>query len=414
MTPPDTLPPELAELGELLREDRPRPDDGWARLMDERMTAGFPERAKPVRPRRSRRRLAFLRPVLVPGVAVVLAGTIGTAVYLGSHDTGELLSGTVEQSDSAGGGSASGGSEAASRGSEAASGGPAAASGGSAPAGGGSAAAGGDSALSPSIAKQRDSAAGASEPAPALSRPVPPAPGGGSPGSDDRRSRAVERSAALTLAAAPREVDAVADGVVRVTDSVGGFVASSSVYGSSGSEAYGSFELRIPTARLQRALADLSRLAHVRERSQASRDITAQTVSARDRLQEARQERQSLLRQLGRAVTINETDSLKARLRLVNRRIGAARASVERVTNRASFANVSVAVVADAGAGAAPDGGWTPGDAFADAVRVLEVAAGVLLIALALGIPLALLAGLGWLAGRVVTRRRRERALDLA
>jgi hypothetical protein len=405
MTPPDTLPPELAELGELLREDRPRPDDGWARLMDERMTAGFPERAKPVRPRRSRRRLAFLRPVLVPGVAVVLAGTIGTAVYLGSHDTGELLSGTVEQSDSAGGGAAGGDSEVAGGGPEAAS--------------GGSEAAGGDSAVSPSIAKQRDSAAsaapsGGSEPAPALSRPVPPAPGGGSPGSDDRRSRAVERSAALTLAAAPREVDAVADGVVRVTDSVGGFVASSSVYGSSGSEAYGSFELRIPTARLQRALADLSRLAHVRERSQASRDITAQTVSARDRLQEARQERQSLLRQLGRAVTINETDSLKARLRLVNRRIGAARASVERVTNRASFANVSVAVVADAEAGAAPDGGWTPGDAFDDAVQVLEVAAGVLLIALALGIPLALLAGLGWLAGRVVTRRRRERALDLA
>jgi Domain of unknown function (DUF4349) len=201
---------------------------------------------------------------------------------------------------------------------------------------------------------------------------------------------------------------------VRVTDSMGGFVANSNVYSAAGSEAHASFELRIPTARLQRALAELSRLAHVRERSQAARDITAQAVSAADRLQEARRERQSLLRQLARAVSLNETESIKARLALVNRRIAAARAAVRRVSNRASFANVSVNLVSDAGSAAGPSGSWTPGDAFRDAVRVLEVAAGVFLIALALLIPLALVALLGWLGSRAVVRRRRERALDLA
>ena len=62
------------------------------------------------------------------------------------------------------------------------------------------------------------------------------------------------------------------------------------------------------------------------------------------------------------------------------------------------------------------DGGaWTPGDAFDDALRVLEVAAGVAVIAAAIAAPAALIAWLlGWPARRGVTRRRRERALDMA
>ena len=47
-------------------------------------------------------------------------------------------------------------------------------------------------------------------------------------------------------------------------------------------------------------------------------------------------------------------------------------------------------------------------------VRVLEVIAGVALIALAILLPVALLALLAVLGGRVLTRRRRERALEVA
>jgi hypothetical protein len=216
----------------------------------------------------------------------------------------------------------------------------------------------------------------------------------------------------MTLAARPREIEDVADGIVRVTDGSGGFVASSSVSGGDG----GSFELRIPTNRLQKALADLSALAHVRDRTQSSRDITAESVSARDRLREARNEREGLLRALARATSINETESVKARLRTVNAQISSARAAVRRVDNRASYANVSVSLVADrsGGAAAADDGRWTPGDALSDAVRVLEVAAGIALIVLAIALPLAILAGLAVGAARVSGRRRRERALDIA
>ena len=47
-------------------------------------------------------------------------------------------------------------------------------------------------------------------------------------------------------------------------------------------------------------------------------------------------------------------------------------------------------------------------------MRVLEVAAGIAVIVLALLIPLALLAGLGALGSRMLGHRRRERALDMA
>src|SRR5215203_5451155 len=220
MTAPDTLPPELAELGELLREDPPRPTAAWARDIDARAAAGFP---RP--PRRSPWAIFKThRRVLVPVVSFACVALLVAGL--------STVNRSSEDSASSGGG------------------------------GGGDSAAGSDSAGSGDSAE--------SSPATSLARPkaapvpVPVPPAGGSPGSDGRRSRAQERSAALTLAARPRQIERVAAGILRVTDAAGGFVASSSV--ASGAGSGGSFELRIPNARLSRALADLSKLADVRER----------------------------------------------------------------------------------------------------------------------------------------------------
>ena len=128
-------------------------------------------------------------------------------------------------------------------------------------------------------------------------------------------------------------------------------------------------------------------------------------------------EREGLLRALANATTLNETEAVKARLRSVNAGIASARSSVRRITNRAAYANVSVELVAERGGAAAPiddDGRWTPADALRDAARVLELAAGIAVIVLALLLPLALLGGLGAVAARMLGHRRRERALDMA
>jgi hypothetical protein len=273
---------------------------------------------------------------------------------------------------------------------------------------------GASSGAAPLAADARSDDASGGEEAASAPESVPPAPSPGSPGSDARENRKVERSAELTLAARPRDIDTVSARLQEVTRAQGGFVVSSTVR-SSPTGGGGTFELRIPTRNLDAAMAALSRLGAVRERAQRSQDITAETVSARSRLEDAKTERKSLLEQLADADTVQETASIRARLDLVSREIERARADVRRVNNRAAFSTVQVELVADRSAaapGTEDDGSWTPGDAANDAVRVLEVIAGVALIALAIAIPVALLVLLAALALRFTRRRQREHALD--
>ena len=179
----------------------------------------------------------------------------------------------------------------------------------------------------------------------------------------------------------------------------------------------GEFELRVPSSRLQRALSRLSAIGKVRERSQGSQDITGAVVSVNERLKDARTERRSLLRQLAKATTVNQTESIRRRLRIVSGQIAAAKRDLRSVKRRASYSTISVQLLADrrAGSSASDDddsSGWTPGDAWRDAGRILEVSAGVLMIAAALALPIGLVALLLWLAMRQAAQRRRERALD--
>jgi len=367
---------ELGELALLLRDERPEPDDGFARSLDHQAAHGFPK-GDPRR-RSSGRRWFAWHDWMGPGLAGALA--VGVAAFVialpsGGEDAAETINAqraapVPEASDSAG--------------------------------------------SSAGAAADSDGGSGSAE---SLAEPqsVAPAPGPGAPRTDGRENRKVERSASITLAARPRNIDGVSARIQDVTRQQGGFVVSSSVSASQRGGG-GEFLLRIPTRNLDAAMAGLSRLAAVRERAQRSQDITAEAVSSRTRLKDARTERKSLLEQLEDATTPQATASIRARLDLVSREIEAARADVRRVNNRAAFSTVAVTLVADRAA-AAPgseedDGAWTPADAWDDALRVLEVVAGVALIVLAIAIPLALIAlpmGLALRAGR---RRRREHALD--
>jgi hypothetical protein len=367
--------PDLTELGELalaLREERSRPTGEFGTELDAKVARGFGEPG----PRHASRRRwweGWLTPVLAGTATVMLVVVVAISVPTGSDEQGGGGGGTALEQSSGGRAESS-------------------------------------SAAQEPAASGADDATSFSEPLPPGS--VPPAPGGGSPGSDGRDRRNVERSASLTLATRPRDIDAVSARIQDVTRQQRGFVVSSTV-SSSQSGGGGMFELRVPTRNLDAAMAALSRLGQVRERAQTAQDITAETVSARSRLKDARTERKSLLRQLGDAVTLTQTESIRARLKLVSQEIEQARAAVRRVSNRAAFSTVSVTLVADASAAAVgEDDSWTPGDAANDALRVLEVIAGVALIALAVALPLALLAALGALAARWSRRRRREQALD--
>jgi hypothetical protein len=360
---------DLAELALLLRDDRPEPTLAWTTNLDRRVAARFP--AKPRR--RPRLRLGTWWKPAAAVSAFVLPLVIAIALSGGGSDdslsVGDGGGGGGVSSDSAGSSSAGATAEQAQE--------PAAA---------------GDEALKDQSVTRAQA-------------------GAGSPKSDSQARRSVQRSASLTLVAPRREIDQVASRISDVTVSLGGFVAVSSVSSSSG----GDLQLRVPSNRLDTAIQRLSKLAKVRDLSRRAQDITSQVVSARDRLTDARTERVSLLRQLAAATTVNETESIRARLEIVSQEISAANTSLKRVKNRANFANVSVELVAKrGGSNGASGGAWTPGDAFGDAMRVLEVAAGVAVIAAAVLLPLLVAWLLGWLARRGFMRRRRERALDMA
>lgn len=346
---------ELAELALLLRDERPEPEPAWAAQLDRRVQARFPARP------RKRRDWTWFRNV-APAIALLLIILpIGLIAALGPSGTDD---------DGGGGGEATTGVAEPSGGS------------------GGGAEAGGASMAAPEALTDRS---------------------GGDPRSDSRARRNVERSAELTLSAPRRSLDRVASRIPDVAADLGGYVARSSV----SSEGGGDFRLRVPTRQLDAAIQRLSRLGRVRNVSRSSLDITSTVVSARARLTDARTERESLLRQLAAADTVNETESIRARLDIVSREIAAARNSLRRVRNRANFADLGIALV-PASEDDDNEGAWTPGDAFGDALRVLEVVAGIAVVALAIVLPLLAVWLLAWLARRAVMRRRRERSLDLA
>jgi hypothetical protein len=219
--------------------------------------------------------------------------------------------------------------------------------------------------------------------------------------------RKVERNTDLQLSTARDDVQSVADDVISTTQRFGGIVDSSQI-STSDNEASATFTLRIPTARLDDAVAALSKLAHVSSLTQGSTDITGSFVSAIDRLKDARAERRALLKALGNATTTQEVDAIKARLRDNRSQIAAIKGELNALRRRANMSQVNVAVE---GNGHKSGGAWTPGDAANDALRVLEVSAGVLLIVLAVALPLAVLGGAAGLAARSARRRRRESAL---
>lgn len=371
---------ELRELEDLVSDIRataPEMSPGFAARLEHDVSAGFPtprEQPSPIR-RPGRRWLLLpaggaLAAVLV-ALVVVLAGNDGNGEITSfSGETAELPA-AAAQRDSGG----------------------AAAKGESAD----------ESAREPAPASPQASSSARVAPA-----PVPPV-------ADAQGPRKVERSASMALETPAGDFEQTTDAVNAVVARFGGIVASSQIGESDAAGGEATFDLRIPTDRLDRALAALAKLGHVTERSQGLQDITGSFRSAQERLTDVRAERRGLLRALERATTQGQIDSLKAQLRSVGAQISTLEGRLSALRRRADLATVGLTVRGTSESGATGGGGqWTPGDAAGDALRVLEVAAGILLVALAVLVPLGLVGAAVALGVRLGRRRRREAALDPA
>ncbi|HTQ69493.1 MAG TPA: DUF4349 domain-containing protein [Solirubrobacteraceae bacterium] len=219
--------------------------------------------------------------------------------------------------------------------------------------------------------------------------------------------RLQQLGASLTLSAGGEGVQQVADRVGRTTVSAGGFVQSARVQTQHGSGGEALLTLVLPSAKLQRTLAQLERIAPVRAETQSLQDITSEYHAAGGRLASARAERAALLRALGRATTQAAIESIHARLAEAARDISSAEHQRAAISRRASRAQVEVTVLGVA----RNSGGSTLSRGVKDAGRVLAVMLSVILVALAVLLPLSLVLAALLLGGRLWRRQRRERVL---
>jgi len=395
--PVDARYAELAEIALLLSSDRPQLPAEFARSMDERVGRRFapaPDSAAAVKPpRRGRltRRFWEAGGALAAGVALVVAivavaGSGGGASSMSSSSSASY--GAVGTSSSAASSSAASSGVAST------------------------------SARAPALAPAVASASNKTVPS-AVGGPPPSVAGSstGQPLQPPTTGRKVVQSAQLNLTAAPTQVDAVAQEVYNVVGQVNGIVNSSTVT-QGGPNGYASFQLSVPSGSLPETMSRLSQLtyAQVTSRTDNTQDITNQYNATASALADARALRTSLLKQLANAVTTAQVESLTAQIHDAEASISSDQATLSRLNNQVNFSRINV----DINAATPPppiahkSGGFGIGRAAHDAGRVLTVAAGGALIAIAALVPVGLVVALLWWVGAAVRRRRREQALDSA
>ncbi len=404
----DAVEPEDADLAELtliLAGQRPVPGRQFSEALDARVAGRFSEpgrerdRAGAGSPRRLRRWL------WAPGAMAGVAAVVAVVVVVAGGSSGPQLATDLSASTSS---SAAAGSPLPAAGSRLAlqpgathslaSGQKSASSASSRSAASSSAASSSGSAFAPSSAGA--TGAGAS---------IPAAP--------NNNGRPIIQSAQLSLSTRPDQVDNVAQEVFDVVAAEKGYVQNSTVTATGGAAGYAQFQLSVPSANLQTTMSALSRLhgAAVVSRTDSSQDVTGQLGGAGRRLADARALRTSLLRQLAAATTTTAIDSLKVQIRDAEASIASDLATLDGLQHKVDNTQISVTLNASMAPGHRKAGatGFTLRRAVHDAGRVLVVAAGVALIALAVLVPLALLGAIGLWLGAAVRRHRREQALDL-
>lgn len=351
----------MPDLETLLRETKPAPDPAWTLKLDTRVANRFP-----TPPSRARQKLTTVRDHLLAIFAsLAVAGVVGIVVVAGLSGAGS----------------------------------------------------GGDSETTSGASGSYSEDAGSAESAPPAS--ATEAPSAADPDAlavKPAEKRAVRASAALTLSTTPDKVQGITNRAITIVDQLGGYVQSSQIDQPSSRSAIANLSLRIPSAKLDDGLARISKLANVQSRTQETEDLTDAREELEAAVRDARADREGLRKRLEKATTDKERARLRALLNQATRRVTMRTRAVQELGREVSYATVDLEIRGSKRSGAATpvdgDDRWTPGDALGDAVRVLEVVAGVLLIVLAILAPIAAIGVLAWIAVRITTRRRRERALE--
>jgi hypothetical protein len=397
------------ELGDALRAIRPQPSPAFTAELDQRAAAGFPRRSSARSQGALARALAWLRDGSLWRLAIPAGGLAVAAIVVATV----VISGqsTVSRDEAVTSGAISGRGSAAAGGAGAAA--PLEKSAKSVEAEATEESAGAE------VEGSKSAGAGAgAESAEGVFETDVPAVGGANAGEKGAAAgttrRDVERAAQITIGTKPGEVGEAASEVFETVHAYDGIVLNSATQNGSRAEAEATFELLIPSGKVDDAMAAFSRIGEVVSRHETTNDITAPTVGAAERLQDSEARIEGLLAQLAGATEEAEREVVEEELDSERRHAAHLKAHLSDLKRRANLSRVSLRIVSGKGAlspGGSGGGDWGVGDALHQAGHLLTVAAGVAIIAFAVLAPLALILFLLWLAGRGWTRRARERAL---
>jgi hypothetical protein len=195
---------------------------------------------------------------------------------------------------------------------------------------------GGDDSARTTAAVKSGESAGAPPQVNDLAQPSP-----ATPQFQNADARQVERNAQLTISAPRDELQNAADGVGTVAQSHRGFVLSSHVTTGDAGDAGGSFVLRVPTTELQSTLADLSKLGHLRARSENGQDLTSSYNSVQDKLGNALVERRTLKLRLRHAKGA-KAEAIREQLASLNASVRGLSSEMHQLRSRTAYSTVSL------------------------------------------------------------------------
>ena len=198
---------------------------------------------------------------------------------------------------------------------------------------------------------------------------------------------------------------------MRIARSLGGYVASATYDAPETGPGSAMLVLRVPAARVQSAIVQLSGLGTILGQRIGIEDLQGQADTLADRITALQGEIASLRRQLE---TPDLTDDARAQLELrlaqARRELADVRAALEQTRTEGTLATVSVSLTTEQTARLQEQGRLDR--ALDRALDALAWEASAALIALAITGPLLLLAGGAWKLAAVRRRRAEERLLD--
>ncbi|MDO9356029.1 MAG: DUF4349 domain-containing protein [Solirubrobacteraceae bacterium] len=226
--------------------------------------------------------------------------------------------------------------------------------------------------------------------------------------------RRVEQSVEMSVRVKSGGLDEAAGKVGDITRRAGGFVADSEVSMRTRGAGSATFTLQVASSKLDAAIGSLSDLGTVTRQDQQSVDITSSFDTANQRLGDAKAVRKALLRSLDKADSAGAIAALRTRIADNRKTIAGLESEILQLDRRTNLTTIGLSL--NAPSGDAPsgddDGRWTIGDALGDAGSVLGTVGGVLIVAIAVLLPFALIGGLGWSVYLVRRKRARDGALD--